>query len=384
MEIQEAISLVCELARTHIDPAAVRRAKERQAAVLAWEEPDYLPMSFGMPVPAMDALPYYDWAQQWDDPRKSFVEQMKGVIWMGATGADAVPEMRADLGVVCAPSLFGVGFVAPAHMKPMVNQFIAKDTLRDFVLPEDIRALGVMPRLIEHTAHHLALLREQGLTEVVGFHHCDTQGPFDIACQVLGHDIFTEVYDDPDFVHQLMAQTTQAYIRLSRLCKALQGEGEVGGNASGYWMKRGGVRACDDSGILLPARLFEEFNLPYMAQAITAFDGGWIHYCGGVPGGGRAEGIHLHDLYLKIPRLCGFNFTTGKDLDAEIRKVLAQRIAYIGLTARGEQESLADYFRHALALCPGRKGLILNAEIRGDEYGEALDMWHSLQDEMFK
>ncbi len=383
MELHEAISYVCELAHKYLSPNAVSQAKKRHAAVLDWAEPDYLPILFGGDVPELQELPSYDWAEQWNDPAKSFVEQMKGALWMGASHSDWIPELRADLGVIIAPSLFGVGFLVPNHTKPVTVKFIPKEQLRSFVLPDDISRLGVMPRLVEHTEHHLSLLRNHDLTDRVGFHHCDTQGPFDIACQVLGHEIFTELYDDPDFLHQLMAQTTQAYIRLSRLCKHLQGEGDTGGNASGYWMNRGGVRLCDDSGILLPKNLFDEFNLPYISQAFAAFGGGWLHYCGGVPGGGRAEGIHLHDSYLNIPNIRGLNFTTGMDLDAEIRKVMAHKVAYLGWSPRGENEGLEEHLRHALQLCPGRKGLILSADVRGEEQAQAMGIWHELQDEMF-
>ena len=146
---------------------------------------------------------------------------------------------------------------------------------------------------------------------MVDVHHCDIQGPFDIACQALGPTIFTEIYDDPEFVHHLMNEATRAYIAVAQLCKTLQGEGETWGNASGFWMKQGGVRVCDDSGILLSRACFEEFVFPYHAKALAPFGGGWLHYCGGVPGGGRAEGVHLHDMYCRIPGLRGLNSLRG-------------------------------------------------------------------------
>ena len=383
MEVSEAIDRVCESARNRLKPERVRLAKERQAAVFAWREPDYLPLTFHAPAPELDGLPCYDWRERWHEPDKSFLEQMKAVVGCAAAESDALPSLRADTGVVNGPSLFGAGFGVPPHTKPVVTQYVAKEKLAAFALPDDIRPLGIAPRIVEHMEHHLALLRKHGLADSVGMHHCDTQGPFDIAEQTRGHDFFTDLYEDPAFVEHLMTQATRAYVALNRLCKSLNGEPPSGGNASGFWMERGGVRLCDDSGILLSPRLYEEQILPHQAKALAEFQGGWIHYCGGVPGGGRREGLHLHDAYLKIPALRGLNFTTGHDQAAEVRKVIGKKVAYIGGFPRGKDEALEDYFRRVLSLCPGKRGILFGPELRPGEHPRALDAWHKCQEEMF-
>lgn len=219
-----------------------------------------------------------------------------------------------------------------------------------------------------------------GLTGLVDVYTCDTQGPFDIACLALGHDIFYEVYDDPDFVHHLMRQATHAYQAVTRVCKTLQGESETSGNAAGLWLKRGGVRVCDDSGILLARDSFAEFVLPYLKQALDAFDGGWLHYCGGVPEGGRAEGIHLHDLYFQIPTLRGINFTTGKDWEAEIRKCHAHCVTYVGWLPRRDDESLDAYFTRLAGLIPDGNGMVLQFSPRPGEMQHAQAAWHRALD----
>jgi len=385
MNTIEAVKLICGRARAKLDPDIVRQAKKRQGAILAGQEADYLPLMFASSVPELDKLPSFDWKEQWDDPAKSFVEQMKGVISSGASHSDCVPSLRADTGVINAPTLFGVEFAVPRHTKPVVTKPIPKEELQQFRLPEDIQGLGITGRIIEHTEHHLKTLKEYGLGELIDVHHCDTQGPFDIAAQTRGHDIFTDFFEDPSFVHYLMEESTKAYLGLSRLCKKLAGEGETWGNASGYWMDKGGVRLCDDSGILLSVKIFEEFVLPYHIKAFEPFGGGWIHYCGGVPEGGRSEGVHLHDSYCKIPLLKGLNFTTGRDLIAEIKKLIKHEVAYIGGIPRRESETLENYFSRILKLCSDRKGMILTsgAWIEEDEKKRAMNIWQRMQDELF-
>lgn len=382
MTPQEAVHLVCECAAKHLSPERIRQSKERHAALFRWEDADYLPLHFGVAVPALRDLPHYDWTEQFYEPAKSFVSQMSGVVQQLAGGADYVPSIRADMGVVNGPSLFGVEFVVPAHTKTVVSRYAPKADLAAFQLPGDIRALGTMPRVIEHTQAHQATLREHGLDKLITVHHCDIQGPFDIAEQARGHDLLTDFYEDPAFVHHMMEQATRAYIAMGLLCKELAGEGRTWGNANGYWMNPGGVRMCDDSGILLSPGLFAEFVQPYQIRAFEAFGGGWLHYCGGVPDGNRQEGLHLHEHYLANPYLRGMNFTTGKDLLAEIRTIIAHRVNYIGGFRRLPGEGVEPYFRRLCGLCPGRKGMIVGANLQPEEKPGAIDLWHRVQDEL--
>ncbi len=384
METSEALQRVCALARDKADADRLEAARRRQAAMFRWEEADYIPMIFGVEVPELKDLPSYDWREQFHDPAKSFIEQMKGAVRSLASGSDAIASLRADTGVVNGPALFGAQIDVPTHTKPVVTRYVPKETLRDFALPEDLRGLGTVDRIIEHMEHHAAALEAHGLRGLIHLHHCDTQGPFDIAEQTRGHEIFTDFYEDPEFVHHLMDQSTRAYIGLSALTKRLAGDGERRGSASGFWMENGGVRMCDDSGILLSARVFEEFVLPYHTRALAHFGGGWIHYCGGVPAGGRAEGLHIHPLYFRIPDLKGLNFTTGRDWVAEVRKVLERRIAYVGGIPRAPEEGLEAYLARVLALCPGRKGMLFGVALKNDaERAVAMSAWRRLQDECF-
>jgi hypothetical protein len=53
------------------------------------------------------------------------------------------------------------------------------------------------------------------------------------------------------------------------------------------------------------------------------------------------------------------------------------------LSPDGKPEPLADYFRRALSLCPGRVGMIFGADIRPGEHPAAQETWHKVQDELF-
>ena len=234
MNTPEAVERICELAHLTINPERIQKARQRQAAMFAGKDADYIPLCMGARVPELDGFPTYDWREQWHDPANSFVEQMKEAIRDAASQSDAIPSIRADTGVINGPSLFGAQFEVPTHTKPVVTSYVSKETLADFELPADITALGVVPRIVEHMEHHLSVLKRHGLNRSISVHHCDTQGPFDIAEQTRGHELLTDFYEDPKFAHHLMAQSVKAYIALTSLCKRMAGDGATRGSASGY------------------------------------------------------------------------------------------------------------------------------------------------------
>jgi hypothetical protein len=374
---------VLEIAADVLDGDRIAVARRRQADMLGWRDSDYIPVVYGGRCEELADAPDFDWAEQFADPSASLYMQLKDVVIAASGDGDYVPTVRADTGVVNGPSVLGAPCAVPAHTKPVCNGHVPKEQLAEFEAPEDISHLGVIPTMVEHTEHHLAALTSTGLAELVPVRHCDTQGPFDIAAQARGHDeLFLDMYVDPDFVHDLMAKSLDIYVKMNLLCKSMAGHPVDSGPANTYWMDPGSVRLCDDSGILISAEMYEQFCADYVRRAYEPFGGGHLHYCGGVPEGGRPEGLHLHEVYCSIDGLRGLNFTTGGDWPVEVKKVMDRRVAYIGGLPRGEDEPLEEYFRRVLSLCPGRKGMILHSSPRPGEQDRFLDTWHAVQDEV--
>ena len=378
------LNRVLEIVASVVDADRVAVARRRQADALGWRAGDYLPLIYGTSVPALADLPDFDWAQQFADPAASLCMQLKDVALGAASGSDYVPSVRADTGVINGPTVYGTPYAVPAHTKPVCTGRVDRDTLAEFEVPEDISDLGVIPTMIEHTQHHVTVLAEAGLDDLVGVRHCDAQGPFDIAAQARGHDaIFVDMYTDGPFVHELMVKSVDVYVKLNVLSKTLAGDQLECGLANTYWMDPGSVRLCDDSAILVSPALFAEFCAPYISRALEPFGGGWVHYCGGVPEGGRPEGLHLHDIYCGVEGLRGLNFTTGGDWPAEVRKVIEREVTYIGQMPRGRDEPLADYFRRTLGVCEPRLGMLGSLAVRPSEVDSAMDVWHAAQDELW-
>ena len=102
-----------------------------------------------------------------------------------------------------------------------------------------------------------------------------TDGPFTVACELRGADkLCVDIYEDPDFYHQLMDYLTESIIQRMKAWRAYMGQPEVT-KSFGF---------ADDSIMLLSREMYREYVLPYhkrMAQALSTMEErGGVHLCG--------------------------------------------------------------------------------------------------------
>jgi uroporphyrinogen-III decarboxylase len=114
----------------------------------------------------------------------------------------------------------------------------------------------------------------QRITEL-GAWFTTTDGPFTVACELRGADkLCVDIYEDPDFYHQLMDYLTESMIQRMKAWRKYMGQPEIT-KAFGF---------ADDSIMLLSREMYREYVLPYhkrMAQALSTMEErGGVHLCG--------------------------------------------------------------------------------------------------------
>ncbi len=325
-------------------------AEARQAAVWRGEQADVLPLlveAVGQPWDGQAfTLP-----EQVGNPDKMLHEALLNAVKVYPPQSDSVLSIRPQFGVGGLATVFGVEYELSARYgAPWVKRPRSKADLAALE-PDDLDwEHSLVPTICRFLGHFRREL--EGRLEV---YLADTQGPFDLAHLARGHDLLTDLVDDPPFVHHLMELATHVYIEGTRRMKQAAGEplddGHHGGNLH---MVGAGVRLCDDSGTIISPRLHEEFVLPYQERALAAFGGGWVHWCGG--------DFHLVPMYLSLPACRGLNLGQPQryDLSAVFDAILKAGKLYYGYLDRKPQENLEGYFARVLGYLQGeRRGLIL-------------------------
>jgi hypothetical protein len=317
-----------------------------------------------------ERLPYtylrYNLEEQFYDSRKMLIEALWAGIPALRGGSDTQNlGARPNFGAVTVPSVFeGARWEVFTDVMPWISRHLSKDEVRRFAAgydPSRLPERGVLPIALAHTRYFRDRLK--GLD--IGIGEVNNQGPFDIAHQVRGEDIFYDLYDDPPFVHELMELCTTAYVHVYRLIE--EASGRTGRRDMPY---------CDDSSVLLSEPLFVEFSLPYLRKLGEQCESIGVHYCG--------KG-HLDRHYFDCPAVKTINLGQPQLFDY---KSYMERIVRAGKTYTGpwpplpEEKSAEAYFRRLLGpLEKGKDNLRLSIE--GYECGkssaELCRLWYTLQ-----
>jgi uroporphyrinogen-III decarboxylase len=285
-----------------------------------------------------------------DDPEvmtgfqeRAYFEQLQSI------DDDFVPYLMPWFGTGVAASAFGcqIGFVP--RQDPAVNP-----SSYPVQTAEDVRRLqipnpntdGLMPRVLEFQRYMKAhSFLPVGIT--------DFQGPLTTANQLMGYDkLIYLMADDPTAAHELMDKVTEALILWVRTQKEVIGEPltESAGGHQIYYGRNAGVWFSDDDAVIMSARSYREFVVPYNSRILQAFGGGSIHYCG--------RGSHQAENFLATRGLVAVNNYTLYNLADfhALKQKLEGRIAVFAC-----DYTPVDYRNYFHELLDGlsRRGLVI-------------------------
>ncbi len=321
---------------------------------LKGEEVDCLPIIFWKPRNASVPGKTYNMKEQFYNKEKMLYAHLEEVEECAGDAYGAPLCIRPNFGTIFIPAMFGLKYEVFEDNYPWLTTHMTKDDIIKFRFP-DIDRCEMMNRAVEYIEYF-----KEKLPTWIHIYHPDTQGPFDIAHMIYSDNIFYDIYDDPDFVHNLMEICTEMYMQVSRKLKRTIGEKNnecYHGHAlsRGICMANGGVRVSEDSATLISPYHIDEFVIPYVKRALQAFGGGFIHYCG--------KNEKLLDAFLKIDEVRAINFGNPEmyDFDSTMRKFLDSKKCYFGLWHKIENETLDEYIDRMRKFSDGgKRGLVLH------------------------
>ena len=142
------------------------------------------------------------------------------------------------------------------------------------------------------------------IQKYVKIYHPDVQGPLDICELLWGGDMFYEMYDDPDFVHEVFSLVTETYADfLDKWYEIIPKNTEINPHWTNwaYLWHRGTILIRNDSAMNISPEFYREFSVPYDSRLLERFGGGCIHFCG--------RGDHYIEALSEIPGLYAINMS---------------------------------------------------------------------------
>ena len=337
------ISIESMLARLAEGKQRFERSIRLQAAVWAGERPETQPLllTCGPSAQFEAEWPVYNYLEIHRDREKMFSNGLRDAVLCALGGAEAVPSVRANMGCGVIPTMFGVEQMVFEDKMPWVRGHLGKGVLKE-MKPGDLSFGGEMAMAFAHMDYAAQRLNGTGCLVFP----LDLQGAFDTAHIVYGDDIFTDLYDDPDFVHHLLDLACHSIERgMAECLRHIPGSDETVAhyNSTAIPRSRGGVKISEDTSTLLSGPQINEFVAPYLHRLLRYFGGGYVHYCGSNP--------HLYRAVMGQELVIGLNFGNPErhDMDAVLRHCAAVGKVYYGTIPQTEGEGLTQYFLRILA-----------------------------------
>jgi hypothetical protein len=218
--------------------------------------------------------------ERFEDPRAMWEAEVRRARTVRGWPTDGIPTVRPNLGVVFIPAIAGQGYEIRKGQMPWPGAPLGREAIRA-VAEVDVTST----KLVRLATEFYDIHREEGGGDIVPYHP-DTQSVFDVAHLLNGKDLFYELIDEPEWVHELLEICLNLYLRVSQHIKALLRESDHTmvhghGTSQGVFFPGAGVRTSEDTATLLSPEMIDEFVVPYAERAVRPFGGGFVHFCGG-------------------------------------------------------------------------------------------------------
>ena len=281
-----------------INPDTVKNNIELHKKTLQFENTDQLCVNIGFPNPELKG---YSMSEIHEDVEKMAYNEFLNV-YAAITGVGhAIPMIRANYGVGILPSIFGVNSRIVSGNMPWVDH-VGIDGVKEILskgIPDYRNGFG--QKMIDAYSYFSEVLSNYPkCKECIRLYQPDFQGAFDVAHLIWGSDIYMDMYDEPELLHEFLELISQTYVdSMKKICTLLND------NVDGYicqWgnIFPGNVLLRNDTAVNLSPSMYEEFVKPYDEKIFEAFGGGSMHFCG------RAD--HWIFEMEKSKNIKGFNF----------------------------------------------------------------------------
>ena len=259
------------------DPNRFERVARTHLNAIAWEHQGYIPLGVIVQDPAHNEGISYD---QWLDAETFFDAQANVLRDTLTVGSDYLPILpMLHVGDVLIPTMFGAELHIPTAMaatlqdqgptpKAVLDDIEGVDGL---AIPD--MAAGLMPVFVDT----LRTWRD-GAPDWVEVLTPSAMGPFSLAAELRGSDLFLDLVEDPTRCHRLLHICAEMQIRTELYMRGTIDEPKAL-PISNFGVRSQGRRLGDDVIINLSPSMITEFVVPHVETVAKTLGPATVHIC---------------------------------------------------------------------------------------------------------
>lgn len=284
--MRDKLEAVFEKIEDALDLDHVEEVEKLHLDSMHYEKVSRIPLSVSYPAdPEFQSFTY---AEAFHDPEKMLYNELVSIgcnVWNSVRIKDDYPlQIRPNYGIGVIPSLFGAEVKVKDDIMPWVVPLDGEEAFRKAIshgVP-DVNG-GLAGKVKEaYEIYREWLHRYPKCERAIHLTQPDMQGPFDNVDLMRGMEIFYDLYDEPEMVHEALNVVTDTMIAYQKSLPVLN---DRAGKDCFYihFAVYGGnmVIKLDTETAMLSEEMFEEFCKPYNERILKAMGGGSIHFCGG-------------------------------------------------------------------------------------------------------
>jgi hypothetical protein len=196
--------------------------------------------------------------------KAELVRAFPTVVYWNLSYEDDLATLSGCYGACVIPQMFGL---PPRYG---VDRWPVVDPDRKLSVKEieslDIEKLFESP-FVEEVFHQMDII-ESEWGKVHGY--LNWQGVLNNAFHIRGQDIFTDIYEQPDFVHDFFLVICEVMIRLSKMVQDRQ-------RKSGFYVNQFSVSNCVVN--MISPQMYREFVFPHDRRIALSFERFGVHTC---------------------------------------------------------------------------------------------------------
>lgn len=281
--------------------------------------------------PADSKFPRIPYTEVFHDPEKMLYNELVSVnnnIWNSVRLKDDYPlQIRPNYGVGIISSLFGAKIQVNDDTMPWVVPLEGEEAFRKAILHGVPEVRGGLAGKIQEAYQVFSewLGPYPKCAKAIHLTQPDMQGPFDNLHLLRGEDVFYDLYDDPEMVHEALDIITETMISYQKSLPRLNDRA----GADSYYIHRAIYKGnilikLDTETAMISESMFEEFCKPYNQRVLDALGGGSIHFCGG------GKEWPSHQMPQQNITCLNFGNPEMQDILTDWTKAREQKICFVG------------------------------------------------------